>query len=158
MLTNYFPFDSWQSFNLTHQHSEVHQDHVMKEIPSRHVKCIKGLTMSEEESSFENASYEAHLKLVSPGVLQFCNSHLTQSLIFAPIFAFALQGIKSGEDADHDQYFLECFFTPLAVISCRMKLLVEDNCSYSAFPYSLTGRNNRWGTNSDCALISGRWY
>lgn len=62
----------------------------MKETPSRHVKCIKGPTMSEEESSFENASYEACLKLMSLGILQFCNSHLAQSLIFAPIFAFAL--------------------------------------------------------------------
>lgn len=58
--------------------------------------------MSTEESSFENASYEACLTLVSPGVLQFCNSHLTEPLIFTPIFVFALYGIKSGEDGDHD--------------------------------------------------------
>lgn len=60
----------------------------MKETASRHVKCSKGPTMSEKESNFGNASYEARLKLVSPGV-QFCNSHLTQSLIFRSIFAFA---------------------------------------------------------------------
>lgn len=154
MLTTYFPFDSWQSFSLTNQYIEVQQDHEMKETASRHVKCIKGPTMSEEESSFENASYAARLKLVSPGILQFCNSHLTQSWIFTPIFVFALQRITSGEDADHDQYFLECFLTPLAVISCRMKLLVEDNCSYSASSYSPSGWNNSWEANPNCAFIS----
>lgn len=35
MLTNYFLFDSRQSFNLTNQHIEVQQDHEMKETASR---------------------------------------------------------------------------------------------------------------------------
>lgn len=48
----------------------------MKETASRHVKCLKDPTMSEEESSFENASCEAHLELVFPEV-EICNSHLT---------------------------------------------------------------------------------
>lgn len=114
MPTNYFAFDSQQSFSLTNQHIEVQQDHEMKETASRHVKCIKAPTGSEEESSFKNASHEAHLKLVSPGILQFCNSHFTQSLIFFTSLCICLIENQekmlyreSGEDADHDQYFLE---------------------------------------------------
>lgn len=85
MLTNYFLFDSRQSFNLTNQHIEYSRIMRWKKLP-QDVKCIKDPTMSEEESSFENASYEARLKLVSPRV-QFCNSYLTP--IFTPVFAFA---------------------------------------------------------------------
>lgn len=43
MLTNYFPIDSRQSFNLTNQHTEVQLDHVMKETASRHVNVLKVL-------------------------------------------------------------------------------------------------------------------
>lgn len=54
----------------SNQHIGVRQDHVMKQIASRHVKCIKGPSrMWEEESGFEYADDKPCQKLVSPGAL-----------------------------------------------------------------------------------------